>query len=138
MIKKVDSDREDIRFTLNTLDRACFPADELCSKDDHWWMAYNDEGVAVGFAGLRDLDEPGMGYLCRVGVLWEARGNGLQKRFIRARLAYARKIGLKAVVTDTTVDSLASMNNLINCGFRLYGPANPWARPESLYWWRTL
>jgi phage terminase large subunit len=35
--------------------------------------------------------------------------------------------------SDTT-DNLASANNFIRAGYRLYQPQNPWAWPNTLYW----
>lgn len=133
-IRRVDSSREDIRHTLNTLDRECFPADELCSKNGWWWFAYMDD-EPIAFAGMRHrvTIEPGVGYLCRVGVRAKYRGQGIQKQLIRVRLSYARRQGLKYLITDTT-QNFASANNLISTGFKLYEPAYPWSMPDSLYW----
>jgi phage terminase large subunit len=38
--------------------------------------------------------------------------------------------------SDTT-DNLASANNFIRAGYRLYQPQTPWAWPNSLYWRRS-
>jgi phage terminase large subunit len=39
--------------------------------------------------------------------------------------------------SDTT-DNLASANNFIRAGYRLYRPQMPWAWPNSLYWRRSI
>ena len=138
MIKRVDASREDIRHTLNTLDRECFPVDELCSKDGFWWLAYDDKGKAIAFAGYRiPRLEPKVGYLCRAGVTWKHRGKGIQRDLIRVRVAHARKSGLTHLITDTT-ENTASANNLIRAGFELYRPDNPWSMTEALYWIKEL
>jgi len=137
MIRRVDPGRETVRHLLNTLDEACFPGDTLCPKMGWWWVAYTNLDP-VAFAGLRPLaKEPHAGYFCRAGVLKHARGKGLQKKLIRVRIAYARRQGLKTLITDTT-DNIVSANNLIACGFKLYEPSNSWAFDHSLYWRKDL
>jgi phage terminase large subunit len=39
--------------------------------------------------------------------------------------------------SDTT-DNLASANNFIRAGYRLYLPQTPWAWPSSLYWRKSM
>jgi phage terminase large subunit len=68
--------------------------------------------------------------------LW-ASWNGLQLRLMRALESHARRIGWDAVVSDTT-DNLASANNFIRAGYRLYKPACPWAWPNTLYWRKSI
>ena len=65
------------------------------------------------------------------------QGNGLQKRLIRARVAKARALGYKWVVTDT-YDNPASANSLIASNFKLFKPSDPWAGSGSLFWLRKL
>ena len=64
-------------------------------------------------------------------------GHGLQLRLIKARLAQAKKLGWAWCITDTT-DNPASANSLINAGFKLYTPANPWSFTRALYWKRKI
>lgn len=138
MIRRVDTAEESVRHALNLLDEHCFPADALAEKTGYWWISFQD-GEPSGFAGLRRLPrEPHIGYLCRVGVLEHCRGQGIQKDLIRVRLAYARRLGMTHVLTDTTADNLPSANSLMGMGFRLYAPAHPWAFESSLYWMREL
>jgi len=68
--------------------------------------------------------------------LW-ASWNGLQLRLMRALESRARQIGWDAVVSDTT-DNLASANNFIRAGYRLYQPPCPWAWPNTLYWRKSI
>ena len=68
--------------------------------------------------------------------LW-ASWNGLQLRLMRALESRARQIGWDAVVTDTT-NNLASANNFIRAGYRLYQPPCPWAWPNTLYWRKSI
>jgi Phage terminase large subunit len=64
--------------------------------------------------------------------LW-ASWNGLQLRLMRALESRARHNGWSCVVSDTT-DNLASANNFIRAGYRLFQPQYPWAWPNTLYW----
>ena len=64
-------------------------------------------------------------------------GHGLQLRLINARLRKAKELGWAWCITDTT-DNPASANSLINAGFKLYTPANPWGFARALYWKRKL
>lgn len=137
MIRRVDTENERIRHVLNMMDEHCFPMDELASKAGWWWIAWW-AGEPAGFAGLRALAvEQHIGYLCRAGVLEHCRGHGLQKKLIRARIAYARRLGLRELVTDTTAN-IPSANSLISCGFKLYTPVTKWAFDSSLYWRKSL
>jgi GNAT superfamily N-acetyltransferase len=57
----------------------------------------------------------GSGNFCRVGVLQEHCGHGLQLRLMRALERRARRNGWSYVVSDTT-DNLFSANNIIRAG----------------------
>jgi hypothetical protein len=37
-----------------------------------------------------------------------------------------------------TTDNLASANNFIRAGYRLYQPQHPWAWPNTLYWRKSI
>ena len=79
-------------------------------------------------------------YFDRAGVAPLARGRGLQRRLIRARLGWARSEGATHAVTYTAPHNIKSSNNLIRCGFRMYSPRKPWAGVPgaSLYWLRRV
>jgi phage terminase large subunit len=68
--------------------------------------------------------------------LW-ASWNGLQLRLMRSMEARARNNGWNSVVSDTT-DNVASANNFIRAGYRLYRPQHPWAWPNTLYWRKSI
>jgi hypothetical protein len=40
--------------------------------------------------------------------------------------------------TGTTTDNLASANNFIRAGYRLYQPQTPWAWPNTVYWRKSI
>jgi GNAT superfamily N-acetyltransferase len=112
----------------------CFPDDAAyIPSKGHWWIARAGKHLA-GFAGIQQSHKWfDTGYLCRAGVLPEFRGQGLQKRLIRVRLAAARRLGWKWVVTDTRQNP-ASANSLIDCGFRMFTPSDPWSFKDACYW----
>lgn len=140
VVKKVDTDKEAIVHCLLWLQGEVLPYDEpRAIADDDWWIAYKD-GLPVGFASMGAISTGGGqtgAYLSRCGVLTKARGRGIQRRLIRARVRYAKKQGLTFIVTDTT-DNPASANSLIAEGFNMYHPERRWAMPTSNYWFKIL
>ena len=92
----------------------------------------------VAFAGIIPSTHAcNAGYFCRVGVLKKHCGNRLQVRLMRALELRARHNGWSCIVSDTT-DNLASANNFIRAGYRLYQPQCPWAWPNTLYWRKSI
>jgi len=138
MIKRVDIRKESVQLKLSALQNKCLPFDTPYDTNfGSWWIA-TANGVDIGFAGLvRTVSWTDCGYLCRAGVVPAARGQGLQKQFIRVRLRQAKALGWRWVVTDTT-DNPASANNLIATGFKLFQPTKPWSFKNTLYWRRKL
>ena len=138
-IREVDGHDDDIADTLAELHRLTFFDSARIPDFDYgdWWLAFHEK-VPVGYAGVVPSTHVcNAGYFCRVGVLSMHRGEGLQLRLMRALEARARLYGWGAVVSDTT-DNLASANNFIRAGYRLYQPQIPWAWPNSLYWRKTV
>ena len=117
----------------------CLPHDTpLRMSSGKWWIAIDEHGVPQGFASVHGGQQfSDCAYLSRAGVMPEAWGKGLQRRLIRARVAYARKAGFRWAITDTTCNP-RSANNLIACGFRTWAPHNPWALDYSTYWSKKL
>ena len=130
----------EIENIILELDRRCFPEDQAVEPDDdcYWWIAW--EGAKpVGFAGMRPCQEKcneGYAALTRCGVLREYRGQGLQKRFLKARVAYARRLGMTHVVGYAMKDNYPSANSLMACGFKLY--AGNWGGKSALHFQRAL
>jgi hypothetical protein len=134
-IREVDGQDEDIADTLTELHRLTFFNSAGIPEFDqgHWWLAFH-ERRPVAFAGVvLSTRACNAGYFCRVGVLKKHCGNALQLRLMRAMEARARHNGWSCVVSDTT-GNLASANNFIRAGYRLYLPQAPWAWPNTLYW----
>lgn len=123
---------------LRRLQLEILPTDVPASTDKGWWWVALQGGLPVGFAGLtRSQRWSDTGYLCRAGVVYTARGKGLQKRLIRVREAKARQLGWNWLITDTT-DNPASANSLIACGFKMFIPSKPWGNPTACYWRKDL
>ena len=138
-IREVDGQEDDIADTIRDLHFLTFFDGAPIPEFDrgHWWLAYR-EAMPVAFAGLVPSTHAcNAGYFCRVGVLQKCRGNALQLRLMRAMEARARLIGWTSVVSDTT-GNLASANNFIRAGYRLYQPQCPWAWSNTLYWRKSI
>lgn len=138
-IREVDAQDEDIADTMAELHRLTFfdaaPVPEF--DGGHWWLAFH-EARPVAFAGVvASTHACNAGYFSRVGVLRKHCGNALQLRLMRAMERRARHNGWTSVVSDTT-DNVASANNFIRAGYRLYRPTTPWAWPNTLYWRKSI
>lgn len=138
-IKKVDVRDADIAKTLIYLQKKCLPSDDLFdATTGHWWIVYDEFMLPIGFAGMvRSYNWYDCGYLCRAGVLKDWRGQGIQKKLLKAREKHAKKLGWNWLISDTT-DNPASSNSLINCGFKIYDPSKPWGFKHTLYWRKKL
>lgn len=104
----------------------------------HWWfMLY--KGETSGYCALHQYDNrPETCFLALAGVLEKFRGRGLQKKMIRHRVRFARKLGAERVITYVSPDNLPSANSLAACGFKLYRPKWDWGVEGALYYRRTL
>lgn len=134
-IREVDGQDDEAADTLADLHRFTFFNTAPIPQFDrgYWWLALH-EAMPVGFAGvIPSTRARNAGYFSRVGVLKQHCGNALQLRLMRAMESRARNAGWGCVVSDTT-DNVASANNFIRAGYRLYRPQHPWAWPNTLYW----
>lgn len=122
---------------LDPMDRECFPGlDPYTKAGAYWWVA-DDKGYECAFAGLKNVGHS-TGFLCRVGVLFGYRGQGIQKKLIKVRLAKAKRLGFKYVVTYCSRGNIKSANSLLACGFKLYAPQNPYGVDYALYFRKTI
>lgn len=138
-IREVDGHDDEIADALTELHQLTFfdgaPVPEF--DEGHWWIAFHGSSPAA-FAGVVPSTRAvNAGYFCRVGVLRKHCGNALQLRLMRALEWRARRNGWGWIVSDTT-DNLASANNFIRAGYRLYWPLDPWAWPNTLYWRKSI
>lgn len=119
---------------IQELDKQVFPDDDPVTTEGHlWWVIY-DGKTPVAYAGAKYIVAETVVYLSRAGVLESHRGKHLQRRLIRARVRWARKIGATQAITYTFVDNPASSNNLIKCGFVTYVPEWKWGGKNAIYW----
>lgn len=134
-IAPVDPSKPEVATLLVCLQKTCLPADKVYEVSrGFWYVAYTPSGQAVGFAGIVPSSRwSDCMYFCRAGVVRDHRGKGLQKRLIRARIRKAKSLGMNWVITDT-YDNPASANNLIDTGFKMFEPSEPWGAKKTLYW----
>lgn len=118
---------------VRRLAQQVFDPSDIPAKLDgsHWFVAW-EKGVPLAFGGIAFWSN-GKAFLSLAGVLPEHRGRGLQKRLIKARIAYARKWGVRQVVTYTVVNNPESMRSLIRCGMLPYTPKTPWVGKRVVY-----
>jgi GNAT superfamily N-acetyltransferase len=138
-IREVDGRDDEIADVLTELHRLTFFNGASIPPFDwgHWWLAYH-AAAPVAFAGaVPSTHVRNAGYFCRVGVLQSHWGNRLQLRLMQAMERRARRNGWRSVVSDTT-GNVASANNFIRAGYRMYQPQYPWGFPSTLYWRKTI
>jgi GNAT superfamily N-acetyltransferase len=143
-IRRVDEADSAIADTLEEMHTRTFTdgthlpvVDGLWMGD--WWLAYYLD-APVAFAGMTKADPHyahNAAYLCRVGVLKEHRGNGLQKRLIRAIERHAARLKFSRIVSDTT-NNPPSANSFIACGYKTFKPTAPWSFDRAVYWRKEL
>lgn len=112
--------REDWAKRLTSLNTLIFNFKDF-RLIDHWWWVAIENNKLCGFAGAF-LDTQTW-FLGPCGVLEENRGRGLQRAFIRRRMALGRRLGWSLATTYTDIDNYYSANNFVREGF-LLGP--PW------------
>jgi GNAT superfamily N-acetyltransferase len=132
-IRRVSGDK--FYDEIKQAQRATLPYDKaLDSRDGIWWLAWAEDGSVAGFASMHASRRWAQtGFLSRAGVLLHYQGFGLQKRLIRARERYAKRLGWEWLITDTT-ENPASANSLIACGFKMYEPSYPYRVNNTCYW----
>lgn len=149
-IRRVDEfDSDDIR----EIESACLadreneadPVD-LADHDPEVWLAFDTQSLVaepVAFGVLVDRghdatpDRSGW-HLRMTGTLPEYQGRGIQRRMIRARVAFARENGARVIRTYTRPDNAESMRGLMACGFKPYRPDDPYRGEGFVYWKRDL
>jgi len=138
-IREVDGLDEEVVEILAELHRLTFFDSARIPEFDrgHWWLTFC-EALPIAFAGVvPSTHVNNAGYITRVGVVRKHCGRGLQLRLMRAMESRVRRNGWSFVVSDTT-DNVASANNFIRAGYRLYRPQHPWAWPNTLYWRKSI
>ena len=108
-----------------------FPDDPWVGDDHEYWFATDEAGSVVAFATAVYSPASQSVYLSRCGVLPEAAGHGLQRKFIRARSIWARGTGAKFIFTYTSLKNYPSMVSLIRSDFRMI-------KPKAARAWRSF
>lgn len=137
-IKSVNGADERIGSLLIWLQLETMPADPVIQPDEgHWWIAYQGCNP-VAFVGMTDVESwPKTGYIARVGVLPDYRGNGLQKRLLAVCERKGRELGLKQLIS-TTYRNPPSANSFVARQYRTYEPQSRWGAEDTIYWIKRL
>lgn len=120
---------------LKKLDAKCFPNCYNEFKENREWWIIEQGNIIIAYCGSWYKD--GICMFNRAWVHPDYRGQGIQKRMIKARLRAAKRYGNTAI-TYTTVDNDKSANNLIRFGFKLYVPEYKYAGKEMVYFIKTF
>ena len=122
--------------TTRALHKLCLPNDDWEDATAYWLL--QDDVEPKGFCSVRKLTEENAVFLVRAGILPSARGAGLQRGMIRARVQWARSLGCESVITYATFSNHASVVNLLRCGFQFYTPEYDWGGPGNHYFLKEL
>lgn len=138
IIKKISTKTIDAQKLLKKMQREYLPGSPIANPTlGHWWVVY-DNDIPIGFASMvASFRWANTGYLNRSGVAPDHRGNGIQKKLIKVRESYAKRIGYTHLVSDTRFNP-PSANSLISCGFKTYEPKHPWSFTTSIYWIKKI
>ncbi len=136
VIRQVDGAAQE--FTLSRLQKETFPADgKAPCTEGYWWLAL-DGNTPIGFACMTSVSTwADTGYISRVGVMPSHRGQGIQRRLMRACEKKAKVIGWRRIIS-TTLNNPPSANNFIACGYRTYEPQSRWGWTDTIYWLKDL
>lgn len=98
-----------------------FPGDRWPGDHHTFWVAKVD-GKLAGLCSAFNWDEKGVVYLSRAAVVQRFMGQGIHRQMIRHRLRWARRQGVPAAITYTTLHNYPSMVDLLRCRFRFDMP----------------
>lgn len=137
-IKAVDGGDQKIASLLIWLQLETLPGDPVIeSSEGYWWIAY-DGSIPAAFVGMTDVESwRNTGYVARVGVLPDYRGNGLQKRLLAVCERKAKAIGLKQLIS-TTYRNPPSANSFVARRYKTYEPEVRWGAEDTIYWIKTF
>lgn len=137
-IRAVDGLDPKIQAMLIWLQLVTLPADPVVeSTDGYWWIGYYCN-LPVAYVGMLTVESwPKAGYIARVGVMSDYRGQGLQKRLLAICERKARAIGWKHLIS-TTYCNPASANSFVARQYRIYEPQIRWGAEETIYWIKKI
>jgi GNAT superfamily N-acetyltransferase len=114
-----------------------FKWDEWVGDDHTFWVAHRD-GELVGFASAILWQHLNVVFLSRCAVVKSAKGAGVQRHLVRARVRWAKRLQVDAVETYVLLKNYGSMVNLLRCGFRFYRPKKMYVGSRVHYLRREL
>jgi RimJ/RimL family protein N-acetyltransferase len=115
---KIHIQRSEDVETVREAHSLAFPRDPWPGDDHEYWLATDGNGRVVGFASAIYWGDLKTVFLSRAAVVESAQGTGLQRRFISARVRWAKTIpGCEFVWTYVERWNYASLYNLLRCGF---------------------
>jgi GNAT superfamily N-acetyltransferase len=140
-IREVDgTEHAELLQTMNGYEPETFPPlENRHFADGSWWIAQNEYGEAIGFAGLVGmLPFEWYCYMKRAYVHPDYRGRGIQMEFISRREQKARELGYIALVSECSADNISSRRNFLRAGFEECNPEQCWGAPGSVYFIKRL
>lgn len=127
---------EDLYKRLQALDSKVFYGCINEFKPSREWWVIVDGGSIIAYCGSTYSE--GYCFYNRAWVYTSYRGLGLHKKLIDIRVRAAKKKKCKAIVTYTTHNNAASMNNLFKCKFKAFIPEFKYSGTEMVYYRRML
>lgn len=118
---------------VKDLHKKLFPDDVWVGDHHTFWVVRDSSYDPVGFASAVHRPDLGYVFLSRAGVDASARGAGMQKRLIRVRIAWAKKRGVRRIITYTSPKNYPSICSLLSTGFRFYTPKVPYVGKDWHY-----
>lgn len=113
------------RERLGTLTLWPYYANTMGKSGFTHWLAF-DGGEPVAISSLACFDD--IGYLALANTLESHRRRGAQSAFIAARVAKARALGMKLIVSETLTMLKDSLGNLQRAGLREIYEKEAWGR----------
>ena len=112
--------------------------DSWKSSKCYWWIVKDAKtGEIAGFSAMRIHDHLTF-YVGPVEIFSKYRGQGLQLKLLKKKIAFAKKKVYTSIVSSTEAWNYWSSNNLIKAGFRLRAEWEGMKDERNLYWEKKL
>ena len=82
------------------------------------FFALQQDGVDIGFGGLKQMEEEGVVELCKLHVLSDYHGQGHGVRLSEHLIATARELGAHAIELHVTVTQVPAISLYERLGFK--------------------
>ena len=80
----------------------------MCSPDNHFWVAENQQGEVVGIIGVQQ-DEPGIGEIRRLRVRQDSRRRGVGSALMETAIKFCRERQFLKITLDTFIERELAM-----------------------------